>query len=150
MWIYWLILLLLCLIAEAVTVNTVTIWFAFGALAALVLDLLRQSVTLQVVLFFVVSGIFLALFLLYFKPKRVEKAAKAERTNADRIIDREGVVLEEIDPLRDKGQILVLGQVWTAVTTDRESIIAKDSKVRVLKLSGVKAVVEPVGPPYAE
>lgn len=145
MWIYWLILLVVCLIAEAVTINTVTIWFAFGALAAMVADLLQQSVPFQVILFFVVSFIFLALFFLYFRPKRSKMSAKPERTNADRVIDQEGVVLEEINPLQDRGQILVLGQVWTATTPDRESVIAKDEKVRVLEISGVKAVVVPTG-----
>ena len=47
-WIFWLALLAIFLIAEAVTVNLTTIWFAAGSLVALVLDLAGMTVALQV------------------------------------------------------------------------------------------------------
>ena len=58
--IIWLVLMVVFLLVEAVTVVTVSMWFAAGALVALLLSLLHIQVWLQIVVFFVVSGVLLA------------------------------------------------------------------------------------------
>lgn len=51
MWIFWLVLIVLFLIAEAATVNMTTIWFAAGALASLIANLLNVELWLQLLIF---------------------------------------------------------------------------------------------------
>ena len=51
----WLVLLILFLMAEGATVALVSLWFAAGALAAIIAALLGASVGLQLALFLVVS-----------------------------------------------------------------------------------------------
>ena len=63
------------------------------------------------------------------------------KTNADRIIDQEGLVIETINPLENTGLIRVRGQIWSA-RTYHDQVIEKDSLVLVKEIKGVKAVVE--------
>ena len=55
--IVWLVLLILFLGVEAGTVMLVSLWFALGALAALICSLAGGQLWLQAVLFFAVSGL---------------------------------------------------------------------------------------------
>ena len=58
---FWLVLLVVFLIAEAACpIHLVSIWFALGALVALLCAALGAPVWLQITLFVVVSGVLLA------------------------------------------------------------------------------------------
>ena len=78
--ILWLALLVLFIVAEASTVTMVSIWFAAGSLAALVVALLGGKFWLQIVLFLAVSAVFLALL----RPiARKHFTPRITRTNVD-------------------------------------------------------------------
>ena len=55
----WLVVMILLLIIEAVTVGLTTIWFAAGALAAILASMLGIGITGQIILFSGVSLILL-------------------------------------------------------------------------------------------
>ena len=55
----WLLLMIVCLIAEASTATLFSIWFAIGALAAMIIALLGLPLWLQILVFVAVSGIVL-------------------------------------------------------------------------------------------
>ena len=55
----WFISFIVFLIIEALTVNLVTIWFAVGALAAIISCLFTDSIIIQAVVFVIVSVYFL-------------------------------------------------------------------------------------------
>lgn len=148
MWIFWLILLIGFLVAEAATINMTTIWFAGGSLAALIADLSGAGVGLQALIFFVVSIVGLLIFIFVFKPRIDRSKRAAVSTNADRIIGQEGIVTAAIRPISGEGRILVLGQDWSASSEDGETEIPIHAKVRVTGLRGVKAIV--VREPEAE
>ena len=57
----WMIIFLVLLFIELVTVNLVSIWFAVGALAAFISTYFIDSVTIQILIFIVVSSISLIL-----------------------------------------------------------------------------------------
>ena len=64
----WLGIMILCLIIEAVTVGLATIWFAAGALVAVIAAVLGLGIVWEIILFFTVS-----LVLLFFtRPFAVE------------------------------------------------------------------------------
>ncbi len=142
-WILWLVLFIVFLLIEAFTLNLVTIWFAVGSLAALAMDLLGFPVTVQIVVMLAVSLLTFALFMLVIKPRTSIGSRKPVPTNADRIIGKEGLVTETIDPIQGSGLIMVAGQAWSAVSEDGQSILI-DSHVQVVALKGVKAVVKPL------
>ncbi|NLM18843.1 MAG: NfeD family protein [Clostridiaceae bacterium] len=141
-WHFWLVALIFFIVIEAATVSLVSTWFMIGALVALILDLTGASIAVQVMVFFVVSTVSLLFFLLVIKPKLNKKTEQIEKTNADRIVGQEGIVLQEINPLENIGQIRVKGQIWSA-SSYHDLIISKGSLVIVKEIKGVKAFVVP-------
>ena len=133
----WIVLLVLFLILEAATVQLVSAWFALGALCALLANLCGVGVIWQIVLFLIVS----AICLIATRPL-VKKmtATKIQKTNADRCIGAESVVLEEINNLKSTGLVKAMGNTWTARAEDG-SVIPKDAVVIVRKMDGVKLIV---------
>ncbi|MDD6022939.1 MAG: NfeD family protein [Oscillospiraceae bacterium] len=136
---FWLVALIIFGIAEAATVGLVSIWFAAGALVALIAAGLNAAIWLQIVLFLVVSGVMLALLRPFFRrvvqPKRV-------RTNADRNIGRQALVTEEINNLTETGAVKLSGVIWTARAVDGE-IIPVDAVITVVRIEGAKVWVTP-------
>lgn len=134
----WLVLLLLFAVGEAATVGLTSIWFAAGALVALIAALLGWALWLQIALFLVVSLLCLAAA----RPlaKRYLNN-KVEPTNADRIIGLEVPVTEDIDNLHGKGTVAVNGMTWSARSQD-DTVIPAGTLVKILRIEGVKVFVE--------
>ena len=137
---FWLIAMVLFGVLEAVTVGLTSIWFAVGALAALIAASLGAFALVQVIVFLVVS--FVTLLLVRPLAQRYINDRK-EPTNADRVIGREAVVTQAIDNLKGEGQVNVSGAVWTA-RSQEEAPIPAGARVRVLRIEGVKVIVSPV------
>ena len=135
---FWLLVTGGLIVAEDMTVNLITIWFAGGSLAALIAAALGAPLWLQVVLFLAVS----AVLLLSLRPfaKRIGKG-KDYATNVYSNIGKLAVVVEPIDNLRGTGRVMIGPVDWTARSEDG-SVIAEGEKVRVLRVEGVKVCVE--------
>ena len=136
--IVWLVLLLAFAALEGITVGLTSIWFAAGALAALIAALLHGPLWLQIALFLAVS----ILCLLAVRPlARKYVNTQVQPTNADRVIGAEARVTEDIDNIQGKGAVSVGGIIWTA-RSDSDEVIPAGSLVRVLRIEGVKVFVE--------
>ena len=144
--VFWLVLMIGFLIMEASTVALVSLWFAFGALSAMIASLLDAELWLQAVLFIGVSALLLAslrqILKKFVTPKMVA-------TNADSVIGTVGIVTEEINNIHAKGKIKLAGMEWSARSTSGE-IIPAESKVQVDSISGVKVYVTPVKAPVCK
>ena len=138
--ILWLIGMVVFLIAEAVTASVTTIWFAGGALAALIVCLAGGELWLQFVLFLVVSAILLVAFRPMIK-KFISPQITA--TNVDSIIGCAGYVCIAIDNLNAQGQVTISGMPWTARSTTGDPI-PESTLVRVDRIEGVKVFVTPI------
>lgn len=138
MLIFWVVMLVVLLVVEAVTAQMVTIWFAAGAAAAIAAEILGAQVWLQWIVFVAVS----AITLVATRPlvRKLTKT-KVQPTNADRCIGQTAIVVEDINNIEGKGQVHVNGVVWTARSSDG-SIFKKDEKVTVEKIDGVKLIVK--------
>lgn len=136
----WLGLLLAFGVGEAISVGLTSVWFAVGALAALIVALFGGPLWLQIALFIVISLLCLAAV----RPlaKRYLNN-KVQPTNADRVIGAEAWVSEDIDNLHAKGAVTLNGIRWTARSAD-DSQIAAGTLVKVLRIEGVKVFVERV------
>ena len=138
--IIWLVLMVGFLVAEAVTVTMVSLWFAAGALVALLVSLLNLKIWIQITLFVLVSGVLLACL----RPMvRRHFTPRLTRTNVDAIVGTKGVVTAQIDNVCAAGQIKVNGMEWSARSTTGE-IIPEGTLIRVERIEGVKAFVTPV------
>ena len=134
----WVILMIVFLVVEGAAPGLVSIWFALGALAALISALLGAQVWLQAVWFVVVSLLALAATRPLAK-KYVN--AKTQATNADMLIGQECIVKETIDKLRGTGAVSVGGKVWTARAEGEETVIEEGSVAVVERIEGVKLIV---------
>lgn len=135
---FWLIVLLVCIVAEAITVQLISLWFALGALAAMISAIAGVPVLWQLTIFAVVS---LILLLVLYPVVRRHLQTNQAPTNADRIVGETAVVIETIDNRAGTGQIRLLSQTWTARTVCDGIIIPEGSMVSVDSISGVKAMV---------
>ena len=134
----WAILAAVFLVLEAGTVALVSIWFAVGALAALVAAVLGAAMWLQVTVFLAVSVLLLALLW-----KKVRTKAIGTKTNVDSVIGTEGYVTEPIDNVSYTGRVKLGGITWAARSTSGAPIDA-GTLVRVDRVEGVKVFVSPV------
>ena len=111
----WVVLMIGFLIVEGVAPGLVSIWFALGALAALISALLGAQVWLQALWFVLVS----VLALVATRPLAKKYVnSRTQATNADMLIGQECIVTETIDKLRGTGAVSVAGKVWTARTDE--------------------------------
>lgn len=136
----WLVLLVLFCAVEASTVTMVSLWFAAGSLVAMIAALLHAEMWLQVVLFFVVSGIMLAAL----RPLiRKFVTPKITRTNVDSVIGSTGLITVAVDNIAATGQVKLGAMIWTARSTSGDPIPV-DTLVQVDRIEGVKVFVTPV------
>jgi len=137
--IFWLIALIIFIVVEAVTIGLVSIWFAIGALAAFISALLNAPVWLQIVWFIGITAVTIVVT----RPLAKKYLAPKHRpTNADRVLEMVGVVMERIDNLNETGSVHVGGRLWRA-RSDNGEVIEAGEKVRSVRIEGVKLIVVP-------
>lgn len=141
----WLVLLILFVMMEASSVTLVSLWFAAGALVAVVAALLGASLAVQTVLFVLVSVVLLALLRPILK-KYVNP--QIQKTNVDALVGRECTVTEDINNLAAQGRVKVGGMSWSARSAAGEHIPA-GTVVKIEAVQGVKLLVTPVAVPEA-
>ena len=135
----WLGVIVLAIIAEASTVNLISIWFVPSACIAMILALCNVALWIQLVVFFVTF----LLLMIFIKPLfRNCFGVKPVATNADTVIGLDAVVSEPINNLEAKGQVKVRGQVWSARSSDESVTYAEGEVVRILRIEGVKLICE--------
>ena len=137
--IFWAVAVVAFVILELATVGLASIWFALGALCALIAALLGAPVWLQIVWFVIVS---VATLLLTRPLAKKYINNKTMATNADRVIGSKAVVKERIDELAGTGAVLADGKMWSARTADG-AVAEPGEIVTVQEIRGVKLVVEP-------
>lgn len=134
---FWLIAMVVFILAEAATVTLVSIWFAAGALVAVVVALLGGGVSLQVTLFLAVSIALLAcmrnLVRRHFTPHLV-------RTNVDSVVGNMGVVTTPVNNIAALGKVEINGMEWSARSTTGSPLM-EGAQVKVDKIEGVKVYV---------
>ncbi len=137
----WLIAMIVLLGVEAMVPGLVSIWFALGALAALISALLGAPLWLQVLWFLLIS---VAALILTRPLARRYINAKVVPTNADMLKGKECIVKEPIDNVAGTGAVAVEGKVWTARMADDNLTVPCGARVTVLRIEGVKLIVTPV------
>ena len=137
----WLVALVAFLVIELITVGLTTIWLAGGALVAFILAISGVNVWVQIIAFVVISFLLVyftrPLAVKYLNPRRT-------RTNSDELIGETVKVIERIDNRAAAGRALARGMEWSARAVSDDMIIEKDALVKVLRIEGVKLIVEPI------
>ena len=135
--IFWLAAMVIFIIAEATTVTLVSIWFAVGALGAILIALLGGGLTLQVTVFLALA----VLLLLSLRTvMRKHFTPNVTRTNVDSVIGATGIVVTPVNNIAALGQVQIGGVEWSARSTSGSHIPA-GTLVRVDRIEGVKVFV---------
>lgn len=137
----WMALVIIFLVVELVTVGLTTIWLAGGALVAFILAAVGAGFWLQLIAFFAVSFV-----LIYFtRPFAVKYLnPRRTRTNSEELIGEVVKVTSRIDNRAAEGTALAKGLEWSARVVSDDMTIEKDTLVKVVRIEGVKLIVEPV------
>ncbi len=135
---FWFFLTVLLLIIEGCTWNLTTIWFAVGALGALLANQLGASPLVQTAVFLLVSCV----AVLATKPLvRKWKDHPFTPTNGDRNVGRVADVLEEITPSHP-GRVQLDGVSWAA-QVNGNYILRPTVLCRVVDFHSTTLIVEP-------
>ena len=136
---FWLVLTVALLAVEASTVTLVSLWFAAGALAAMLVSFFGP-IWLQITVFLAVSVV----LLLALRPLvRKYITPKVTKTNIDSVVGSVGLVTVPVDNVTASGQVKLGGMEWSARSTTGEPI-ETGTKVKVDRIEGVKVFVTPV------
>lgn len=130
----WLGLAILFGIGELATTTMVSIWFMAGAVAALLVSMLFDSLVLQTIVFIAVS----ATTLYFTRPILAKKLLKKIPTNADMLIGKTATVTQRISP-QSPGRVKVDGLTWRA-TANAELI--EGEICTILQIQGATLIVD--------
>ena len=138
MMVVWLVVLVLSIVIEIISLGLTSIWFAGGAIVALITAALSLPMWLQVFVFLLVSVELMEftrpIAVKYFNKDRV-------RTNVESLIGRQAIVISEFSNRQGIGQVTVGGQEWTARTEDEEIDLPVGAVVEIIAVDGVKLIV---------
>lgn len=137
-WVVWVVVGVVLLVAEATTTALVPGYFGVAALLAAVLALLGVAVAVQLIAF----GVLAVGALVLTRPaiRRSMTRGSSLRTGVDAMQGKIGVVTVPIADL-EPGQVKVGGEMWTARSFYDGESIPVGSRVEVVKVEGVTALV---------
>lgn len=136
--IFWAAATVLFIVIEAATVGLASIWFALGALCALIATLLGAPFWLQIIWFVLISALTLAATRPLVK-KYVN--GKKQPTNVDRLLGSTVQILEDVDNIAATGSAKADGKVWSVRSSDGQFIPAGSLAV-VRDIQGVRLLVD--------
>ena len=138
MGVIWLIGIVIFLVIEAVSYQIVSVWFALGAIGGLIAYVCGAGFYVQIIVFVALSVILLAalrpLSMKLFNKNRI-------KTNADSFIGGTVLITQEVNNIKETGQGKISGTVWT-VRSDNGAVIPEGAVAKVLRIEGVKLIVE--------
>lgn len=134
-WIFWLVLVIILSVIEIATVSLVSIWFVASGIVVMILSFFIGDVAIESTIF-TILGIIL---LLVTRPIVAKLKSKDNaKTNLDRIIGEDAIVTEDITK-NNVGEVKIDGKRWSAISKNK---CLKGATVKVLKIDGVKLIVE--------
>lgn len=140
-WWLWILGALACGIIEVMAVSFVFLMFAIGALAAGIAGACGANLTIQVIVFIVVS-IALLVILRPFLKGRIDRSSAYVPSNTDALIGKTGYVTEAVGERH--GRIQFSGGEWSARTEGPELPVG--AEVRVDRIDGATAIVSALNP----
>ena len=140
-WIIWLALFVAMLAVEALGPALVSVWFAFGALVALIVSFIPGVAWWVEVVIFVVISVATLLALRpvlrrYFKRNNYN-------TNIDSFTGKRGYVIEDIEYLKP-GAVKIGDVSWTAIPVEKNQKILENEVIEVVAVNGNKLIVKKV------
>lgn len=134
--IFWLGVAIAAFAIDIMTSNFFFVLFSVGAVAAAICSAMNITFVMQVIIFAVISIIVFIVGYPWIKKKYKKMHKKTLRMEETYI----GKILEAKDEIKDKAQIKVGGEYWTAIN-DGE-IIQPGEKFEITGIEGIKLKVK--------
>jgi membrane protein implicated in regulation of membrane protease activity len=136
-WVIWAIAAGVLATGEILTLSLFLGPIAIAAALAALVAVTGVAVEIQVVVFLVAAAASLAVV----RPiaKRHLRTPARLRTGTAALVGTQALVLERVD--RDRGQVKIGGEVWTARAYDEDDVFEPGSRVDVMKIEGATALV---------
>jgi membrane protein implicated in regulation of membrane protease activity len=136
----WVGMALFFLLAEVFTAGFVLACFGLGALAAAIPAFLGLGLFWQLLVFIIVSTV--AVLLSRRFADRIT-GQQPQGVGVDRVLGKQAIVIETIDPLSPAGRVRVDVEEWRADSADGRTI-AEGTVVEVLGIDGTRLKVRPI------
>jgi membrane protein implicated in regulation of membrane protease activity len=139
---FWACAVIAFVVAEIMTIQLVSIWFAAGSLITLLFSYFYELTAIeQLGIFIISSSIFLLISLPLLRNRRNRKNAVA--TNAELDVGKHATVIEVINSDKGTGRVTLNGVNWSAVPENENDIIPEGTVVIVKKVIGARLIVAP-------
>ena len=135
----WFGVIVLTLIAESQTADLVAIWFAPGAFVALILSFFEVGLWVQLAVFIGVTVLGMILSFTVLRPM-MKKRNKIEATNADALAGKLALVEEDVNNDVPSGVAKINGQLWTARMEDPTETAVKGEWLVIVRVEGSKLI----------
>lgn len=143
----WLAVIAISIIIEIITLDLVSVWFAFGAVVPFILSAIEGvGIEWQIAIFVVVS-VLLIIFVRKYAQKLLFKNMNT-KTNVEALEGRKVRLLEDTD-FEKNGSVKINDVVWTAISDDGK-LIKQGSLVEIVKVDGNKLHVRETQEPANE
>lgn len=133
---FWIIFAIVLLIGELLTGGFYLLSIGIGAIAAAIMNYFQFSLTIQIIVFILVTIIFILLSRPLYR--KLNRNATDKKSNTERLIGLNAKVIEELGPHKI-GTIDVNGEIWKAISDEE---ICKGEKVEIIEIEGVKLKVK--------
>jgi len=135
----WLGIFVLSIVIEAFEPELVSIWFAAGALIAVILSVIPGIPFWVEIIVFIAVGFG---FVFSLRPLAKRYLIKKEmKSNIDEKIGVKCVVVKAISELAH-GEVKLNGVIWTAIAGDKKETIEEEAVVVILGIDGNKLIVK--------
>ena len=135
-WILWILLGVIFIIAEIFTLGFVLFWFGIGALAAALAGFLGFGMIIQFVVFAAVSTVLTVMSRTILGNYFSQTDENAYKTGIDSLPGQIGTVTSASKGALQEGAVKVYGSIWTAFPIDSENNLIEGEKVEVVSVKG--------------
>lgn len=139
LWVWIVVIVIAVLLEFNSPLQLTSVWAAIGGVVSLILYLCGVDMSIQIVVFFAVTFVLIALTRPF---ARKMTRFKKTPTNADMNLGKTGVVTKIVDEQLGVFRVRVENNDWSAVTENKK-VLPVGTVISVLRIEGVKLVVEP-------
>ncbi len=143
-WIFWIVLGVAFIIAEIFTFGFVLFCFGIGALAAALAAAFGFGLTLQFLIFAVVSIVSTIMSRTIFARYFSRGENEALKMGMDALPGQIGTVTIASRGALQEGAVKVYGSTWTAFPADDETVLVEGEKVEVVRVRGSSIYVQKI------
>ena len=137
--IFWIIIAAVAIIIDIATSNFLFVWFAVGAIAAMLGSFIGLTFGIQVIIFLVISLITVSLGYPWVKKKFKNSTIRTPLMEEKYI----GRVMKAEENILERAKVKVDGIYWTVVNTGEE--IKQGDNFKIIGIDGIKLVIKKEG-----